>query len=47
MLLTVFNIPFIVFSLFTLSSILSVLFYVSWRKYVDHKKNMPERERNN
>ncbi|WP_404403490.1 sporulation protein YpjB [Jeotgalibacillus malaysiensis] len=47
MLPAVFNIPFIVLCIFTLSSIILVLSYVSWRKYVGQKKNVPDRERNN
>ncbi|MFB1080837.1 hypothetical protein [Jeotgalibacillus sp. JSM ZJ347] len=47
MLIAVSNIPFIVLSLFTACSIISVLGYVSWRKYDKEKKNVSERERNN
>ncbi|WP_322420995.1 hypothetical protein [Jeotgalibacillus haloalkalitolerans] len=47
MLAAVSNMPFIVLSLFTACSIISVLSYVSWRKYDKEKKNVPDRDRNN
>ncbi|TFE03072.1 sporulation protein YpjB [Jeotgalibacillus salarius] len=41
------DVSFILLTFFTACSIISVLSYVSWRKYDKEKKKASDRERNN